>query len=541
MPSRFLFLTLVVLVSRIASFAAQPIVGVWPLGDGSGPGSGFIAFFPNGYYVHVEDSEGDQDPDGLEKGTYVWDESTGAIGAVPIVDTNGEAGLSHQTEEENLRLTVSGDTLTVSTTEDTSEIQRLSEPVSSILGAWTSGDVGGLEQIVAIFLANGNFIIGEEIDPEGFGDGESAMTGMERGTYTWDSNTNAFSANVLVDTNGDFGISSLEGLSVTFTPTNDTLVVQVDGEDDSTVLSRLSLVSEVAVNRSIEGAWSLGMTSLLVFPGNGIYYNSTHIMDDLNPQTGMERGSFALDPESFAFDATPTVDTNADAGVSGGQFNFKTAVHDDRLFLYRDDDTLFEFSRVKGEENELLGAWQFGDPATADSGIVAFFDNSILQNQNVSGFYIVCEDVGGVDEGAMSGTELGLYKINATTQRLDLVFVVADTNGDAGLSDFDPFFNPDFDPSESARLWALDESLVIADRGSSSNEVAVLTRVSEAPPENPRILLDKLSGDEWILLHRGIVQGSLDLSDWVDAVVIPDRPTFLVTDQMAPFYRARED
>jgi hypothetical protein len=367
------------------------------------------------------------------------------------------------------------------------------------------------------------------------------MTGMERGTYTWDSNTNAFSANVLVDTNGDFGISSLEGLSVTFTPTNDTLVVQVDGEDDSTVLSRLSSVPEVAVNRSIEGAWSLGMTSLLVFPGNGIYYNSTHIVDDLNPQTGMERGSFALNPESFAFDATPTVDTNADAGVSGGQFGFKTAVHDDRLFLYRDDDTLFEFSRVQGEENELLGAWQFGDPATADSGIVAFFDNSILQNQNVSGFYIVCEDVDGVDEGAMPGTELGLYKINATTQRLDLVFVLMDTNGDAGLSDFDPFFNPEFDPSETTRLWALDESLVIADRGSPSSEVAVLTRVSEAPPANPRILLDKLSGDEWLLIHRGIVQGSLDLSEWVDAVVIPDQPTFLVTGQMAPFYRTRED
>ena len=87
-------------------------------------------------------------------------------------------------------------------------------------------------------------------------------------------------------------------------------------------------------------------------------------------------------------------------------------------------------------------------------------------------------------------------------------------------------------------MWALGEWLVFADRGFPSSDAAVLNRVSETLPSSPRILFDRFEGDEWILIREGILQGSVDLSEWVDAAA-PDGPIFPVTGQMPPFYRAR--
>ncbi len=515
--------------------AAQPIVGAWPLGDGSEEGSGLVIFYPNGYYVHIEDVESGEDPDGMEKGVYIWNETTGVLGAVPIIDTNGEAGLSHMREEEQLRFRVNGDTLTLSGLEGETPIetqfQRNVETPNSILGTWIAGDVASKNQIAVNFFDNGFFVFGEEIDEEEE-DEEGAVTGIERGTYTWDSGTGAFTGNVILDTNGPFGVSSLDGLSVTFTVVEDTLTISVEGEDDESIFSRPSSVAEVEVDRNFDGGWFTGLASVLSFADDGTYYGSTQIGSSENPLTGMERGTFTLDADTFRFTASAVVDTNGEAGMAGTGLDAKMAVHNDTMYRWRSDGSLFTYARIKGESNDLLGSWQFGERGTEDSGVVSFFDNELLENKTVSGFYVIAEDVEPGDESVSDGVELGLYTIDARTNHLAMTSQLIDTNGDAGFSGFGPNTN--------IRIWALGDSLVLADQASEGGgfELLELSRVSETPPEVPEIVFDKLTVDQWLVMYRGALQSSADLAFWADVETQPGSPWYPSTSELEAFYRS---
>jgi hypothetical protein len=54
-----------------------------------------IVFLGNGYYYHGEINQGDPSgQDGMERGTYSWNETTGILSASPITDTNLKLGLS---------------------------------------------------------------------------------------------------------------------------------------------------------------------------------------------------------------------------------------------------------------------------------------------------------------------------------------------------------------------------------------------------------------------------------------------------------------
>lgn len=78
----------------------NPIVGAWGRANLHNASSAAV-FLPNGYYFMAQD--GDPDPitgdpsgqDGMEWGTYAWDQATGAFSATPLVDTNGQWGFSH--------------------------------------------------------------------------------------------------------------------------------------------------------------------------------------------------------------------------------------------------------------------------------------------------------------------------------------------------------------------------------------------------------------------------------------------------------------
>ena len=93
------------------------IAGSWFLTNGGG--KTLITFFANGDYVHAQ--SGPLDPsghDGMERGTYTWNPTTGAfVSPCPTVDTNGEWGLSHQgsgvCSGTSTIVTVSGNTLTI--------------------------------------------------------------------------------------------------------------------------------------------------------------------------------------------------------------------------------------------------------------------------------------------------------------------------------------------------------------------------------------------------------------------------------------------
>ncbi|MBK1877519.1 hypothetical protein [Pelagicoccus mobilis] len=532
---RYLLYALPLLTLNLYS-TPQAIVGAWPLGDGTEKGSGVIFFFPDGHYFHMEDVDGDEPP-GLEKGTYVWNSSSGKIGGVPFEDTNGEAGLSHPREEENLRLLVNGDTLTVSTSEGDDNIEKANEPANSILGPWINGDPGDVDFLCVYFWENGDtdyFMVGEQIDPEDVHEEENASSGIERGTYTWDSETGVFSANVIVDTNGDYGVSSLDGVAgVTFTVSDDVLTVAIEEEGESTVFHRPSTVAEKTVNRSLFGAWHIDLVSTLAFFQDGSYFNSTHIFTNDNPLTGVERGSYTLDEETFSFSATAETDTNSTAGMAGHDNVSRMGVHDDTLYRWLEDGRVFRYSRIKPQAKEYLGTWSFGDPASDESGVITFFDNTLIQNPNVSGSYILSEDGSEEDGPGSDGTELGIYTIDPISRRLSVYAAPFDTSPDAGLADTGI--------NSQIRIWALGDKLLFVNSDPEDSEYTVLTRVSESPAESPGMILAPIDSETWALLFRGILQDNSDLAanGWADLMQQPENPWLLQPSEFPSFLRAR--
>ncbi len=203
--------TLTILVTALIADASnsQSIVGGWFIDNaGQARSSAVITFLGNGYYFMAEDGDSVADPsghDGMERGTYSWDSATGAFSAATLVDTSGEWGLSHPSG--NTIITVLENTLTAN---GVLNFSRVANTTKSIVGSWFGQNLGQARSSVVItFLGNGNYFMAEDGDSVA---DPSGHDGMERGTYSWDSATGAFSATALVDTSGEWGISGFSGI-----------------------------------------------------------------------------------------------------------------------------------------------------------------------------------------------------------------------------------------------------------------------------------------------------------------------------------------
>lgn len=182
-----------------------PIVGAWQFGEGAENGSGVLVFQANGIYFNAGDEiETPNEFDGIERGTYVWDELSGALTVNPQVDTNGWYGLSHPNGSDTV--TVSGDTLTITDADESSVLHRVTDPSNPIVGGWRICDNASSNTGVLVFLSNGFYFHAEVNDGD-----PSGMDGMERGTYAWDSGTGALTPTPLRDTNGQLGLSHPQG------------------------------------------------------------------------------------------------------------------------------------------------------------------------------------------------------------------------------------------------------------------------------------------------------------------------------------------
>ena len=191
-------------MARVAD-GSNPLVGSWFVTDeGEAQSTAVITFLANGTYLFAEDGDSTADPsgqDGMERGTYTWNPTTGAFTRTTTVNTNGEWGLSHSSFN-NIR--VDSDSFFASGDGDVI-FRRVASDSNPLVGAWTASSAGEAGSTVVItFLEDGTYLLAEDgnstLDPSG-------QDGMERGTYTWNSATGAFSANTTVDTNGEWGLS----------------------------------------------------------------------------------------------------------------------------------------------------------------------------------------------------------------------------------------------------------------------------------------------------------------------------------------------
>ena len=140
---------------------------------------------------------------------------------------------------------------------------------------------------------------------------DPSRPGMERGTFTWNQATSAFSATALRDTNGKSGLSHPSG-ATTLSISGNTLTYTVAGEGAATF-------SRVVSNptSAIVGSWLMpGDPTTITFLADGTYYSTEEEDDAPAGHDGMERGNYTWNSSSKILTATPTTDTNGDTGLS---------------------------------------------------------------------------------------------------------------------------------------------------------------------------------------------------------------------------------
>ena len=213
------------LAAYAASLPAQSIVGAYTDTDNTTEPASVIIFLANGTYYQIQDAPAADAPaavDGFERGTYTWDPVTHAFTVTTLLDTNGDSGLCPGVcGVAGITATRLGNFATLQLAGVGASSAALVTGASPIVGAWVIGDTTIPDSSAIItFFANGTYLMAQD-GPSGDPTGHD---GMERGTYTWNPGTGAFTATTLVDTNGSWGLSNPQG-SQTVTVSGDTLTI----------------------------------------------------------------------------------------------------------------------------------------------------------------------------------------------------------------------------------------------------------------------------------------------------------------------------
>jgi hypothetical protein len=174
----------------------------------------------------------------------------------------------------------------------------------SIVGSWlTQGAGESKSDAVLTFTANGIYFLAEDgssvLDPSG-------KDGMERGTYSWNPTTKAFSSKTQVDTNGQWGLSSGDIRKITVSA--------------NTLKFGNVTFKRIQPNaKNLDGPWLLKEGSgyaLVTFLPGGSYFMVQDGKADKNVKSGMERGTFTWDPQTGVFTRKIIRDTNGSWGFS---------------------------------------------------------------------------------------------------------------------------------------------------------------------------------------------------------------------------------
>jgi hypothetical protein len=179
-----------------AALGSCGFTGGWLL-PGSDP---VVITFTRDYKVVLAETDDVGPPggqNGMERGTYSIDPSTGALSVQLVQDTNGTWGLSGIASNV---VTLQGNTLVIDHDGEFSSYTRVTSVTNPIVGSWSFEDQTGPG--VFTFLADGRYMFAQDGLPAG-----SGMPGMERGTYTWNSQTGAFTATTIINTDGEWGLS----------------------------------------------------------------------------------------------------------------------------------------------------------------------------------------------------------------------------------------------------------------------------------------------------------------------------------------------
>jgi Immunoglobulin domain len=149
---------------------------------------------------------------------------------------------------------------------------------------------------------------------------DASRPGIERGTFTWDKVTSAFSATTLRDTNGESGLSHPAGTS-TLSVSGNTLTYTVVGEGSFTFSRVVNTAS------AIVGSWFFpGDPSTVTFLADGTYFSTEEENDAPFSYDGMERGTYSWNSTTKVLTANATTDTNGETGLSSLPAGFTATI-----------------------------------------------------------------------------------------------------------------------------------------------------------------------------------------------------------------------
>ena len=114
---------------------------------------------------------------------------------------------------------------------DQTTFTRIEDPNQPLVGSWVLEEANG-DVVVLVVLPGGHYMLADTWTGDATG-----FPGLEHGTYQWDPATGALQYQVIVDTNGDLGLSHDSGARLQLN--GDTLVFSSDS-DPGTAFTRVA-------------------------------------------------------------------------------------------------------------------------------------------------------------------------------------------------------------------------------------------------------------------------------------------------------------
>ena len=116
---------------------------------------------PLGFFRVSDIAENGEEFDGMERGTYAWNPTTGTFSATPIVVTSGSSGFNHSIPDF---VSITGDELTFTDSVGSDAVNRVGSIVNNlIVGAWQFGDSNADASGPVVFLPSGIHFLAVDI------------------------------------------------------------------------------------------------------------------------------------------------------------------------------------------------------------------------------------------------------------------------------------------------------------------------------------------------------------------------------------------
>lgn len=258
------------------------------------------------------------------------------------INSSGKVVVNNATNSSTTTITLVSGNLTsglqismVHTDDNTTETATLTVATSgpqSLVGSWyvpfdSAGAGPAKGPIVFTFIDGTKFIMAHDgdivADPSG-------QPGIERGTYTWNPATGAFTAQVITDSNGEWGFSDL-GVGELVN-----LTVSLDG--NSLLFNGIAFATKVKESSSspIIGSWftpDAGGGIAITFLDGTNYMMAHDGVQNSWGQRGIERGTYTWNPVTGAISVVVSVDTNGEWGLSNASEKFLVSSDGNSLLM----------------------------------------------------------------------------------------------------------------------------------------------------------------------------------------------------------------